>query len=250
MNTLRDEFTRQLLIDSGISRGMRILDVGCGTGDVSILAAELTGETGEVTGVDISESSLETARKTAVDKNLSTVRFIRADMDALPDSIGKFDAIIGRRVLMYQKDAFGSIIRLIPFLKEKGKMVFQESDSMASSLCAASLPLHTKVGEWVWETVKKEGGNVHIGMQLYSVMKTADLNVIFIRSQAVLNTYESGSDLGWVARMMTPRMIQHSIVTAEEMNIETLEERLDSERKESETPFIRDMVFGICAEKR
>lgn len=249
MNSLRDEFTRQLLTDSGITEGMRILDVGCGTGDVSILAAGLTGDTGEVIGIDISEGALEIAGK-AASQNHTAVKFIRADIDALPHNIGIFDAIIGRRVLMYQKDAGQSINNLIPFLKENGKMIFQESDSMASSMCTAFLPLHSKIGKWIWETVAKEGGNIHIGMQLYSVMKTAGLNVTLIRSQAVLNTYESGSDLGWVARTMAPRMIQHGVVTADEMDIDTLEERLESERKESKTPFIRDMVFGICAEKR
>lgn len=150
---------------------------------------------------------------------------------------------------MYQKDAVQCIDHLLPFLKENGKLIFQESDSLASSVCADSLPLHTKVGEWIWETVKREGGNIHIGMQLYSVMKTAELNVTLLRSQTVLNTYESGSDLGWVAQMMAPRMIKNGIVTAEELDIETLEERLESERKESKIPFIRDTVFGICAEK-
>lgn len=95
MNGLRNEFTRQLLIDSGIHKGMRILDVGCGTGDVSILAADLTEDNGEIIGIDTSESSLEIAKKNAFENNLSSVKFVCADIDALPESIGKFDAIVG-----------------------------------------------------------------------------------------------------------------------------------------------------------
>jgi hypothetical protein len=87
-----------------------------------------------------------------------------------------------------------------------------------------------------------------MGMQLYTVMRGAGLNVSVLRSEAILHTYESGSDLGWVARMMAARMMKRGVVTREELDIETLEDRLQEERKNANTPFIRDMTFGICAE--
>ena len=47
-----EPFTRQLFQQAGISPGIRVLDVGCGSGDLSFLAAELVGSGGEVTGAD------------------------------------------------------------------------------------------------------------------------------------------------------------------------------------------------------
>ncbi|MGA8151341.1 MAG: methyltransferase domain-containing protein [Terriglobales bacterium] len=41
-------FTRQLFQEAGITSGMRVLDVGCGLGDVTFLAAELVGPNGAV----------------------------------------------------------------------------------------------------------------------------------------------------------------------------------------------------------
>ena len=49
---LIDPITRQFLIEAGIAPGMRVLDVGCGAGDVALLAADLVGPTGQVVGVD------------------------------------------------------------------------------------------------------------------------------------------------------------------------------------------------------
>jgi ubiquinone/menaquinone biosynthesis C-methylase UbiE len=250
IDNLRDEFFHRLLIDSGVRKGMRVLDVGCGTGGLSVMASELVGDAGEVVGFDISQDALSAAQKMVQEKCLPAVRFILADIANLPDNLGVFDVIIGRRVLMYQSNTARSIDSLLPFLSGNGKMVFQESDSTATSFSSPTLPLHTKVQNWIWETVAKEGGNTHIGMRLYSEMKNADLRISLLRAEAILHTYESGSDLGWVAKMMAPRMIKYSVVTAEELDVETLEYRLQEERKKSDVPFIRDMAFGICAENR
>jgi hypothetical protein len=149
---------------------------------------------------------------------------------------------------MYQSNASQSISNLLPFLSKNGKIVFQESDCMVASFSSPMLPLHTKVLNWMWDTVAKEGASTHIGRQLYSEMKNAGLRISLLRAEAILHTYESGSDLGWVVKMMAPRMIKHNVVNAEELDVETLEDQLQEERKNSNVPFIRDMAFGICAE--
>jgi ubiquinone/menaquinone biosynthesis C-methylase UbiE len=251
LNGLRDEFTQRLLIDGGIKKGMRVLDVGCGTGDLSVMASEIAGDSGEVIGIDISGNALTAARNAIEEKGISNVKFVQADITELPEpeNIGTFDAIIGRRVLMYLHNAAQSINRLLTYLTANGRLIFQESDCMASSLCTQSMPLHTEVQAWIWDTVAREGGNVHIGRQLYSIMRSAKLKILQLRAEAILHTYESGSDLGWVAKMMAPRMISCGVVTAEEMDADTLEDRLQLESRDSGTPFIRDMAFGICAER-
>ena len=58
-------FTRQLFEEAGISRGMRVLDVGCGSGDVTFLAADLVGLSGEVVGVDRERTAVDWANARA-----------------------------------------------------------------------------------------------------------------------------------------------------------------------------------------
>src|SRR5262249_41337764 len=50
--------TERLMRDAGIGRGMRVLDMGCGVGDVSMLAAELVGGPGSVVGIDRSSAAI------------------------------------------------------------------------------------------------------------------------------------------------------------------------------------------------
>ncbi|MCP3166439.1 SAM-dependent methyltransferase [Myxococcus qinghaiensis] len=57
--------TEQVLRGAGLRPGMRVLDVGCGVGDVSFIAAELVGPTGEVVGIDSASRPLEWARRPA-----------------------------------------------------------------------------------------------------------------------------------------------------------------------------------------
>jgi SAM-dependent methyltransferase len=80
-------FTRQLFTQAGIKPGMRVLDVGSGSGDVSFLAAELVGESGLVLGVDRSLAAVERARARAVGRNPPNVAFAVGDPDAVRSAL-------------------------------------------------------------------------------------------------------------------------------------------------------------------
>src|SRR6185503_17247830 len=95
-----DPFTLRLFRDAGISDGMKVLDAGCGAGDVSLIAANLVGSTGTVVGVDQDPNVIETARKRSRDAGLENVTFVEGDIcSAQLES--DFDAVVGRLILMY-----------------------------------------------------------------------------------------------------------------------------------------------------
>lgn len=62
---LRD-LAEDLLWSAGIAKGMRVLDLGGGVGDASLIAGELVGPTGFVVGVDRSPAALAMAERRAV----------------------------------------------------------------------------------------------------------------------------------------------------------------------------------------
>ncbi|WKV87265.1 class I SAM-dependent methyltransferase [Pseudomonas sp. B21_DOA] len=115
-----------MLIEAGIGEGMRILDVGCGSGDVAFLLCDLVGRSGEIISVDHDADSIAIARQRITGHALT---FLEGDLLELPDSIATFDAIVGRRVLMYQRDAVATIRALAKCLRPGGLMVFQEHDT-------------------------------------------------------------------------------------------------------------------------
>ena len=54
--------TEQFLRDAGIGEGMKVIDVGCGSGDVSLILAKLVGSNGQVVSFDKSPDAIEFAR--------------------------------------------------------------------------------------------------------------------------------------------------------------------------------------------
>ncbi|MDI4238459.1 methyltransferase domain-containing protein [Bradyrhizobium sp. Arg237L] len=57
--------TTRLLREIGLAQGMRVVDLGCGAGDVAMLAAEMVGPTGAVVGIDRNAAAIATARERA-----------------------------------------------------------------------------------------------------------------------------------------------------------------------------------------
>src|SRR5215470_12821347 len=78
--TILAPITEQLLRRAGVGAGMRIVDFGCGVGDVSMIAARLVGARGEVTGIDIDEAALSIARQRALEHGLPNITFLQTNV--------------------------------------------------------------------------------------------------------------------------------------------------------------------------
>lgn len=74
-------FTERLFVAAGITAGMRVLDLGCGRGDVALLAAALVGPRGAVVGVDRDAAAIGEARERARAQGATTVTFVAAALD-------------------------------------------------------------------------------------------------------------------------------------------------------------------------
>jgi ubiquinone/menaquinone biosynthesis C-methylase UbiE len=104
-----------------LERGMAVLDVGCGWGDMSIQVAERVGPEGRVLGIDCVEAFLEEARKDAAAAGLSHVEFMRGDAEvALPEN--EFDYVVSRFGTMFFTNPVPALRRMRLALKPGGQM--------------------------------------------------------------------------------------------------------------------------------
>lgn len=244
------DFTTRLLVEGGIGPGMRVLDAGCGSGDVSMLLARLVEADGAVVGIDQSAEALALAGQRECPKGGAQPEFICADLHALPASLGLFDAIVGRRVLMYQADAVAVLRGLSRHLLPGAPMLFQEHDSSLTPANREPFALHRKAQHWLQQMLACEGADLHIGFNLHRLFSDAGLVVEDLRAECLVQTPEQPYPLGEIIRSCLPRIIAHGVATARQVGIDTLQARLDAERLQSRGIYIGDMAFGVCARKR
>ena len=89
-----DYFGRRTIELASLPSGSRVLDVCCGAGASALPAAEAVGPTGHVTGVDLANQLLESARAKAIQRRLRNVEFEVGDMLSLRFPVASFDAIV------------------------------------------------------------------------------------------------------------------------------------------------------------
>jgi SAM-dependent methyltransferase len=239
--------TERLLVDAGVRPGMAIVDIGCGRGDVSFMAARLVGDTGRVVGVDRDAGAIAGARQRTGELGQPPVTFVEGDFGEPTAQHGTFDAAVGRRVLMYQADPVAALRRLIALVKPGGLVVFQEHDGTIGALSRAALPLHAHVRDWMWRTVAAEGGNIHVGFDLHAVLTAAGLAVEAIRAEAIVQTPTASHASGAIIRAMLPRIIAQGVATPAEIDVDTLDARLLAERQASHATYIGELAFGAWA---
>jgi len=146
--------TRQVLREAGVAGGMSVLDVGCGPGSVSFLAAELAGPTGAVVGIDNNPAMLVTARAHALASGAPIVSFLEADLTELGAEgwlEPGFDAIIGRLILLHVPDPAALLRTLARHLRPGGVTVFQEPDltRMGASFLRQQVLMGTRSGRTI-----------------------------------------------------------------------------------------------------
>jgi precorrin-6B methylase 2 len=211
--------TRALLERAGLAAGQRVLDVGCGAGDVSLLVADVVGPTGRVVAVDRALDAVAVARRRAEAASLSHVEVHHAALDDL--SIAPVDAVVGRFVLMHQADPVRLLARSAAFVRPGGRVVMIEShlDALAAGWRAwPASPAYDRLLDLIRRTIHAAGGRTDQGLRLRATFLEAGL----ADPELTTHTDVAGADLPSLCRYWTDSL-RSMAATAARLGVADLE---------------------------
>ena len=122
-NAVNGGFNEPLLDASGLTTAHRVLDLGCGSGHTTRLAA-LKAPRGHVLGLDLSGPMLAEARARREREGIPNVSFAQGDAQVYPFEAEAFDAVISRYGVMFFADPVGAFANVGRALRPGGRLAF------------------------------------------------------------------------------------------------------------------------------
>lgn len=178
--------TRSALLSAGVSKGMRVLDVGCGSGDMTRLAADLVGPEGTVLGVDMDAGSIRSARTRCAQLGIGNVAFQEGEAASVAEP-HSFDALVARFFLMHQPSPGRALADIARAVRPGGAIVMLESHMAALLGGPHSFPhseLYDAILRWKCRVVASAGADLEAGLRLYQTFRAAQLPAPELRMEA------------------------------------------------------------------
>jgi ubiquinone/menaquinone biosynthesis C-methylase UbiE len=216
--SLFEPLTKQTLLNAGLKKGMRCIDIGCGSGSVTRLMANLVGKTGHVVGVDIDNRYLQyCTRKITSGQN---IEFIHDDIcKSKLASKERFDIVYSRFMFHHLTDRREAVRSMKRLTKKGGTIIIQDLDHAPGSwLCYPANKAVNMLRKVYVALIKKGGGDPLAGRKLYKLLIDEFLNAnVDCYSPCILMGQEPFSSLGWqLAESIKPQILEHRLQREQE----------------------------------
>ena len=164
---------------AGLRPGMRVADLGCGSGKTSYLLNRLTKPNGRTVGIDFAEQRVAYARKHYTD---SGIEFLRKDIREPIDDLGMFDFIWIRFVLEYYRlNSFDILNNVIKILKPGGIICVIDLDHNCLNHFGMSPRLEKATYEIMQALEIKADFDPYVGRKLYAYLYDLGCQKINVR---------------------------------------------------------------------
>ncbi|HET9802076.1 MAG TPA: methyltransferase domain-containing protein, partial [Candidatus Acidoferrum sp.] len=167
--------------------GMRVLDVGCGPGSITLGLAEAVAP-GEVVGVDFQPSQVARAQALSAARGVMNTRFEVADVYRLPFPDGSFDAAFANTVLMHLREPVRALVEMRRVLCAGGIAGVRDCD-FGGRIHVPATPLLERWYELVVRVRRRNGGDPFLGRHHRRLLLEAG----FARNEASVSVWSVGT---------------------------------------------------------
>src|SRR5262245_14405587 len=242
--TLIAPITERLFREAGIAQGQRVLDIGSGVGDVSMIAARLVGPSGEVVGVERDATYVARATDRVAAAGFRNVTFIRADVNEL--GIGPpFDAVVGRLVLSHLPNPVAVVRSVSRLVVPRGVLAFLEPTWSPTRGVSARVPLWSQLMTTIEEIFTRSRGTSGRGLDLFEIFQDAGLGVPTMHLEMPLGLDSSIAELQTdLLRALLPAAEEAGVSVAALGCLDTLAERVHAALLEARVPICFVALVG------
>jgi SAM-dependent methyltransferase len=207
---------------------MRVLDLGCGAGDVSLLLSDLVGRDGSIVAIDQLETALVTAQDRLQRAGVTNVTMHHSAVSEFADRAG-FDFAIGRYVLVHQVAPAQFIADAARLLRAGGILAFHEINEFSGGLSLPLVPLWDQITNVATEVMRRIVASPDAALRLAESFDDAGLKAPSLVCERVVGTCESAEVMAWAAltfREMLSRAQEFGLIAEDEIAVEGLEARV------------------------
>jgi ubiquinone/menaquinone biosynthesis C-methylase UbiE len=187
LNRAKWPTTEPLLTRAGLQVGMRVLDVGCGSGEVTLKMAALVGAAGHVVGIDLDPTILKAAWSGAEDVH-AAVSFRHLTVEELEDA-GAYDFVFARYLLSHLPHPERAFAAMVRALRPGGRLAVEDV-YFPGHICFPSSRAFQKYVDLYQAAVRAKGADPAIGPRLLSM--ALDAGLVDVEVGLVVPTFRDG----------------------------------------------------------
>jgi ubiquinone/menaquinone biosynthesis C-methylase UbiE len=179
LNTLSDILqatTMSLLEANGVKLGASLLDTGCGGGNVSLLAAKMVGDNGNVTAIDFDTEIIALDKQDAINQNVSNIEYHA--MSAYDINFkDEFDVAYSRFLLSHLTTPLEVLQKMVQSVKPGGRIIVEDIQ-FSGHFCHPACQAFDDYITLFTATAKLRGQNADIGPYLFDLFHAAGIKDI------------------------------------------------------------------------
>jgi len=184
---------------AGIKKGDHVLDLGSGAGNDCFVARALVGETGKVTGIDMTEQMIGKAKENCGKLGFTNVDFVSGDIEDMPFGDNKFDVVISNCVLNLVPDKSKAFREIFRVLKTGGnfcvsdvviKGTLSEKMQKDAEMFAGCVSGASEMNEYL--KIVEDTGFLNVKVHKQKEIRLPDSLLSELNNPAELKSYHSG----------------------------------------------------------
>lgn len=240
------EYTKAFIEADGKIDGKKFLDLGCGGGDIALMAAQMLGTEGSVVAIDRDKEIVALAKTDAEFQGVNNITFRVLNAYDL-DYSNVFDIAYSRFLLSHLQEPAIVLKKMIEAVKPGGKILIEDIDFSGHFCYPSSAAFELYLNYYV-TAAQRNGQHPNIGLSLFGMFKMAGLEDITFDFIQPCFSEGQGKWMAWLTMDKIKETVMNQCLASEE-EIEKILLELETFTNDSTSIISLPRIFRVRGKK-